>query len=279
MSDSVTVGLVQLSSGNVIEDNIEAASAFVRDAASAGARFVLTPENTGLMELNSKRAFELAKPEDQTAVLAAMQALAAELGIWVLLGSTAVQVADDKLANRSFLISDKGDIVARYDKAHMFDVDLPDGESYRESKNYQAGSKAVVAATPWGGLGMSICYDLRFPEMYSQLARAGASILTVPAAFTRQTGEAHWHILLRARAIETGCFVLAPAQTGAHSGTKDEKRETFGHSLAIDPWGRVLADGGTAPGVILADLLINEVDKARHNIPSLKHAVMLEEPQ
>lgn len=275
MSDALTIGLVQLSSSNLIEENIAAASAYIREAAAAGARFVLTPENTGFIEPNPKRAFELAQPEDQTRVLAALQDLAAELGIWLLLGSSAVQIADDKLANRSFLISDQGEIVARYDKAHMFDVDLPDGESYRESKNYQAGSKAIVAATPWGSVGMSICYDLRFPEMYGQLARAGASILTVPAAFTRQTGEAHWHILLRARAIETGCFVLAPAQTGTHSGG----RETYGHSLVIDPWGRILADGGTAPGVILADLLINEVDKARHNIPSLKHAVMLEDPQ
>ena len=267
------VALVQLCASADINENIETVSAFVREAVGGGAKFVLTPENTGFIETSNRKLFELAAAEEDDATLKALTALAGELGIWLLLGSLAVQVGDGKLANRSFLIAPDGNIAARYDKAHMFDVDLPGGDSYRESKNYRAGSRAIVAESPWGGIGMSICYDLRFPYLYRKLAEAGARILTVPSAFTRPTGEAHWHILLRARAIETGCFVLAPAQTGVHPSG----RRTFGHSLVVDPWGKVLADGGTAVGVTHAELDLNEVDRVRRSIPSLGHTRLLDE--
>lgn len=267
------VALIQLCASADIEENIETVSALVREAADGGAEFVLTPENTGFIEANTRKLFELAVAEEDDRTLQALTSLAGELGIWLLLGSVAVQVGEAKLANRSFLIAPDGNIAARYDKAHMFDVDLPGGESYRESKNYRAGSRAVVAESPWGSIGMSICYDLRFPYLYRKLAQAGARILTVPSAFTRPTGEAHWHILLRARAIETGCFVLAPAQTGIHPSG----RRTFGHSLAVDPWGRILADGGTSVGVINTELDLDEVDRVRRSIPSLGHTCLLDE--
>jgi hypothetical protein len=267
------VALVQFSASTDIGENIETVTALVSQAAADGAQFVLTPENTGFMESNRQKLFELAVAEADDKTLQALSGQARAAGIWLLVGSLAVQVGEGKLANRSFLIAPDGNIAARYDKAHMFDVDLPDGESYRESTDYQAGRRAVVAESPWGGIGMTICYDLRFPYLYRKLAQAGARILTVPSAFTRPTGEAHWHILLRARAIETGCFVLAPAQTGIHPSG----RRTFGHSLVVDPWGRVLADGGTAVGVINTELDLKEVDRVRRSIPSLGHTVLLDE--
>ncbi|MCH8861761.1 MAG: carbon-nitrogen hydrolase family protein [Proteobacteria bacterium] len=267
------IALIQLCASADIAGNIATVSALVREAAGAGAEFVLTPENTGFMETNTRKLFNLAVAEEDDETLRALTAVAREEGIWLLLGSLAVQVGDGKLANRSFLIAPDGNIVTRYDKAHMFDVSLPGGENYHESKNYQPGSRAVVAESPWGGIGMTVCYDLRFPYLYRKLAEAGARILTVPSAFTRPTGEAHWHILLRARAIETGCFVLAPAQTGIHPSG----RRTFGHSLAIDPWGRILADGGTPVGVTYAKLDLKQVDRVRRSIPSLKHTRLLDE--
>jgi len=185
----------------------------------------------------------------------------------VHVGSLAIKVSADKAANRSFLIDRHGEVVARYDKIHMFDVDLASGESYRESRNYRAGELAVLADLPWGRLGLTICYDLRFPALYRALAEAGASFLSIPSAFTKQTGEAHWHVLLRARAIENGCFVFAAAQGGTH----ENGRETFGHSLAIDPWGRVLAEGGVEPAVVLADVDLAAIAGARARIPSLQH--------
>lgn len=225
--------LVQTTSSNQAADNIKTVSGMIRQAAAEGADFVMTPETVGLMERRSKAVFEKTHPEASDPGLAAFRDLAAELGVWLLIGSLAVKVAEDKLANRSFLIDGSGGIVARYDKIHMFDVDLASGESYRESKNYAPGEELVVAPTPWGNLGMTVCYDLRFPYLYRALAQGGATLLTVPSAFTKTTGQAHWHILLRARAIETGCFVFAPAQCGTHS----DGRETFGHSLAVAPWG------------------------------------------
>ena len=222
---------------------------------------------TNILTIKRDDLFAAIVAEDEDPGLAAFRELARRLGIFLHVGSLAIKVSADKAANRSFLIDRKGEIVARYDKIHMFDVDLANGESYRESRSYRAGELAVVADLPWGRLGLTICYDLRFPALDRALAEAGASLLSVPAAFTRQTGEAHWHVLLRARAVETGCFVLAAAQGGKH----ENGRETFGHSLIIDPWGRVLAEGGTQPGVVLAKIDPVEITTARSRIPSLQH--------
>jgi predicted amidohydrolase len=222
---------------------------------------------TNLMELNRERLFSAIVAEEDDAALATFREVARALGIYLHVGSLAIKVSPERAANRSFLIDRKGDIVARYDKIHMFDVDLGGGESYRESGNFRPGDLAVLADLPWGRLGLSICYDLRFPALYRALAEAGASFLTVPAAFTRQTGEAHWHVLLRARAIENGCFVFAAAQGGRH----EYGRETFGHSLIVDPWGRILGEGGTEPGVVMAEINLADAAAARARIPSLQH--------
>ena len=258
---------VQLRAGQDMEANIADAVALIREAAGEGAAYILTPEQTSLMELGAKALFSQIRTEDNDIALPAFRALAAELGVWLHIGSLAIRLSDEKAANRSFLIAPDGAIAARYDKIHMFDVDLAGGESYRESSTYQAGDEAVVADLPWGGLGFSICYDLRFPHLYRTLSHAGAHFLTVPAAFTRQTGEAHWHTLLRARAIENGTFVLAAAQGGTH----ENGRETYGHSLIINPWGKVLAEAYTNPGVIVAEIDVAEVEEARRRIPSLSH--------
>jgi predicted amidohydrolase len=259
-----TLALIQTNAMAEVADNVAFVTAQVRAAHGDGAAFVLTPETTGLMAPNSAALFERTRPEAEDAVLAAFRALAAELGIVLLIGSLAIKVASDRLANRSFLIGPDGAIQARYDKIHMFDVDLPGGETYRESRNYRPGAQAVLADLPWGRLGMTVCYDLRFPHLYRALAKAGADFLSVPSAFTRQTGEAHWHVLLRARAIETGCFVFAPAQCGRHA----KNRETYGHSLVVSPWGEVLADGGAEPGVTLARIEPEAVAEARSRIPA-----------
>ncbi|MGE4219659.1 MAG: carbon-nitrogen hydrolase family protein, partial [Alphaproteobacteria bacterium] len=209
-----------------------------------------------------------ARVEAEEPALAAYRALAAELGIWLLAGSLVVKLTDDeRMANRSFLIDPQGNVAARYDKIHMFDVDLANGERYRESATFRPGDRMVVAETPWGGLGMTVCYDVRFPYLYRTLAKAGAGIIAVPAAFTRPTGQAHWHVLLRARAIETGCFVIAPAQCGVH----EDGRQTYGHALIVSPWGEVLADAGEAPGLAMATLDLNAVEQARAMVPSLTH--------
>ena len=266
--------LVQLRTGKSVDANIEAASRLIRQAAAQGASFVATPETTSLMELGAERLFaNIVREEDDRALLA-FRHLAAELGLYLLIGSLAVRAGEGKAANRSFLIGPDGRILARYDKIHMFDVDLGNGEAYRESKNYQAGEVAVLADLPFGRLGLSICYDLRFPHLYRALAHGGADFLTVPSAFTQQTGAAHWHVLLRARAIETGCFVLAPAQGGTH----ENGRETFGHSMIIAPWGEVLAEAGTDPCVILADIDVARVREARSRVPSLSHDRDIKEP-
>ncbi len=227
----------------------------------------MTPEVTNLMGLRRRATLDQARPEAEDLSVAAFRDLAAETGAWLLIGSVVLRASAEKLANRSLLIDPAGHIAARYDKIHMFDVEIPDGQSYRESKAYEAGAEAVTADLPWGRLGLTVCYDLRFPDLYRALARAGAAFLTVPSAFTKYTGAAHWHVLLRARAIETGCFVFAPAQCGTHDGG----RETYGHSLIVAPWGEVLADGGEEPGVSLAEIDPAEVAKARAMIPALDH--------
>jgi deaminated glutathione amidase len=239
----------------------------VEEAKRAGADYVLTPEMTNILEVNRERLFAAIAPEEKDATLAAFRELARKLGIFLHVGSLAIKLLPERAANRSFLIDRKGDIIARYDKIHMFDVELSGGESYRESRNYRPGEIGVAADLPWGRLGLTVCYDLRFPSLYRALAEAGCSFLAVPSAFTRQTGEAHWHVLNRARAIENGAFVLAAAQGGKH----ENGRETFGHSLIVDPWGRILAEGDTEPGVILAVIDPAEVTSARAKIPSLQH--------
>jgi predicted amidohydrolase len=261
------VGLVQMRTGIDPHANLDVATKFIREAHAAGAQYVQTPEMTNIMEVKRERLLATIVEEESDATLAAFRELARTLGIHLHIGSLAVKISPDKAANRAFVIDPQGDVVARYDKIHMFDVDLANGESYRESRIYRPGEMAVVSDLPWGRLGVSICYDLRFPALYRALAEAGATILTVPSAFTRQTGEAHWHVLLRARAIENGCFVLAAAQGGKH----ESGRETFGHSLIIDPWGRILAEGGTGPGVILSEIDLAAVAAARGRVPSLQH--------
>ncbi|MDB5511348.1 MAG: amidohydrolase [Enterovirga sp.] len=248
--------------------NRDRAIALVREAAERGADYVQTPEMTSLVDRGRASLFEKVGPEEADPTLAGLRDVARELGVVVHIGSIAVK-AGDKIANRAFLIDADGDIAARYDKVHLFDVDLPNGESWRESATYSGGDKAVVAdLAPLGTFGLTICYDVRFPALYRTLAEAGAEILSAPACFTRQTGEAHWHVLHRARAIETGSFMISAAQGGTH----EDGRDTFGHSLIVDPWGRVLAEGGTEPGVVLAQIDLSLVADARGRIPALKNA-------
>jgi predicted amidohydrolase len=258
---------VQLRSGREVAPNIDAAVALIGQAAEAGAQFIATPENTSLMEANRELLFRKTKPEGEDAALAALRAAAREKKVWLLIGSLPIRIAPEKLANRSFLIAPDGQIAARYDKIHMFDVDLGNGEKYAESRNFEPGADAVIAHLPWGKLGMTVCYDLRFPHLYRALAHNGARFLTVPAAFTKPTGEAHWHVLLRARAIETGSFVIAPAQGGRH----ENGRDTFGHSLIIAPWGEIIAEAGIEPGIVMAEIDPAKVDEARGKVPSLQH--------
>jgi deaminated glutathione amidase len=267
MAQTFIAACAQMRSGRDPLKNRDAAVALVREAASQGAQFVQTPEMTSLVERNRASLFEKVRPEEEDPTLAALRQVARETGVTVHLGSIAVR-AGDKIANRAYLIDPEGTITASYDKVHLFDVDLPNGESWRESATYSGGDRAVLAPTPWGLLGLTICYDVRFPALYRALAEGGASILSAPACFTRQTGEAHWHVLHRARAIETGSFMISAAQGGIH----EDGRETFGHSLIVDPWGRVLAEAGTEPEVILAEIDLSLVADARGRIPTLKNA-------
>src|ERR1041385_6276148 len=230
--------------------NMDAAAKLIGEAKTGGADYVQTPEMTNILEVSREKLFAAIVPEEQDASLATFRELARALQLYVHVGSLAIKVGPEKAANRGFLIDRKGVIAARYDKIHMFDVDLAGGESYRESRSYRPGDLAISADLPWGRLGLTICYDLRFPALYRALAEAGASFLAIPSAFTRQTGEAHWHVLMRARAIENTCYVFAAAQGGKH----ENGRETFGHSVVVDPWGRVIAEGGTEPGVVFADV-------------------------
>jgi predicted amidohydrolase len=267
LNGSFRVALVQLCTGRNVDKNLADADVLIREAAARGAQYVQTPEVTTLIELDRTRLLAAIRPHEGNPAIGHFRALARELNIWLHVGSMAVLLGNGRIANRSLLFSPEGDLVARFDKIHMFDVELPGGESYRESKNYQSGDAAVLADLPWGTLGLTVCYDLRFPQLYRALAKGGADFLAVPSAFTRQTGEAHWHVLLRARAVENGCFVFAAAQAGKH----ESGRETYGHSLIVSPWGVVLAEAGTEPSVIVADIDRAEVTTARQRIPSLQH--------
>ncbi|MCB9978256.1 MAG: carbon-nitrogen hydrolase family protein [Rhodospirillales bacterium] len=261
---------VQMTSGPVMADNLAVAEGLIRRAAGEGARFVATPEVTCHRMPDSQEKIRLTPVLQDHPGPVRFAALAHELKVWILAGSFLVRLPSGKLANRSFLFSDAGVVAATYDKIHLFDVDLPGGEVHRESDTIAPGDHGVVARTPWGGVGLSICYDIRFPALYGALARGGADILTVPAAFTVPTGQAHWEILLRARAIETGSFVVAPAQVGAAPGGG---RPTWGHSMIVGPWGEILAQGnGESPGVTVADLDMEAVARARAAIPALRHA-------
>ena len=259
--------MIQMRSGLKPGANIDDAARMIGEAKSAGADYVLTPEMTNILAAKREQIFAAVVEEEVDASLATLREIARKLGIYIHIGSLAIKISPDRAANRSFLVDPKGDIAARYDKIHMFDVDLADGESYRESRSYRPGELAVLADLPWGRLGLTVCYDLRFPALYRALAEAGATMLAIPSAFTKQTGEAHWHVLIRTRAIENGCFVFAAAQGGKH----ENGRETFGHSLIVDPWGRILAEGGIVPGVVMAEIDPAEVVNARARIPSLQH--------
>lgn len=268
MTATFKAACLQLNAARDIEPNIAAASDWVRRARDAGADLIMTPEVSDMIE--PKRALRLEKARDEAAhpMLAAFRALARETGAHLLLGSIMIRVpGEERLANRSFLIAPDGDIRARYDKIHMFDVDLPGGESYRESAAFRPGEAAALATLPWGVLGLTVCYDLRFPHLYRALAQGGADFLSIPAAFTVPTGKAHWHVLLRARAIENGCFVFAPAQCGEHA----EARRTYGHSLIVAPWGEVLAEAGDEVGFITAEIDPARIAEARKAVPSLGH--------
>jgi predicted amidohydrolase len=269
MSQGFTAALVQMRAGQSVAINVADASRLIRDAAKKGAHYVQTPEMTSLLVRDRERLMNLVVEEEHDPALAAFRALARELGIWLHIGSMPMRFSDarERVANRGFLIGPDGDVTARYDKIHMFDVDLDKGESWRESRTYQPGEVAIAADLPWGRLGMTICYDLRFSALYRALAETGSSFLAVPAAFTQQTGEAHWHVLLRARAIETGSFVFAAAQAGKH----EDGRETYGHSLIVDPWGKILAEGDAEPGIVLAEIDPSLVAEARKRIPVLQN--------
>lgn len=256
---------VQMRSGRSVQANVDDAEALIRAAAAAGAGYVLTPEMTTILDRDREALLAAIGPEDIDPSLQRFREIARELGIHLHIGSMAIKLADDHIANRSFLIAPNGAIVGRYDKIHMFDVDLSGGESYRESATYRAGETAIVADLPWTKLGMTICYDVRFPALHRTLAKAGATVLAVPAAFTKKTGEAHWHVLLRARAIETGSYVVAAAQAGHH----EDGRDTFGHSVIIDPWGKILAEAEAEPGFILAEIDPAFALSARLAIPAL----------
>lgn len=265
MQEQLRVGLVQLTSGIEVADNLAWSQSLIAEAAGEGAELVCLPEVVNLMQRRRRLAREQVSTEAADEALPAWQQQARELGIWLHIGSMVVALEDDdRFANRGFLIDPSGAIQARYDKIHMFDVELEGGERHRESDGFRPGDRAVLASTPWGGYGMSICYDVRFAQLYRRLAQAGARVLTVPAAFTRTTGKAHWHTLLKARAIETGSFVVAAAQCGDHA----DGRKTYGHSLVVAPWGEVLADGGEAPGVVMADLDLTAVERARAMVPA-----------
>ncbi|MAU53419.1 MAG: amidohydrolase [Roseovarius sp.] len=265
--------LLQLTSSDDPAENLATMRALMAEARADGAEIILTPEVCNCVSASRRHQNAVLSPEESDPVLAGLRDEAARLGTWLLIGSLALRTEDrdGRFANRSFLIDAAGDIRARYDKIHMFDVDVSPEETYRESDGFRPGAHAVLAETPWGKLGLTICYDIRFPHLYRRLAQAGADILTVPAAFSHVTGAAHWESLLRARAIETGCFVLAPAQTGTHRASTGKARRTHGHSLAVAPWGEVLADGGTAPGIVMVDLDLSEVAQARNRVPSLRH--------
>lgn len=262
-----TVGCLQTNTGNDMQANLATMQALGRQARDQGADMLFMPENVSMMEWGRPNIIGKARPEADHPALACLRDMARDLGVWVHGGSLTVLLPDERVANRTYVLTPDGDIAATYDKIHMFDVDLGHGESYRESATFEPGDKAVVVDLPWGRLGLSICYDLRFPHLFRALAKAGADFLTIPAAFTRTTGMAHWHVLQRARAIETGCWVISPAQCGTHVNN----RQTYGHTLVVDPWGQVVADGGEDPGLIVATIDPAQVADARGKVPSLSH--------
>jgi len=266
MSDVFTAACVQNTAERDVAPTMATLSDLIRRARDAGGDLIMTPEVCAMLEPRRKLAATKVELEESNAALAMFKDLAKETGAWILVGSMAVKLSDgDRFANRSFLVTPEGDVTAKYDKINMFDVDVAEGESYRESKGYRPGDHATLAATPWGALGMTVCYDMRFPYLYRELAKAGADFLAAPSAFTVPTGRAHWHVLLRARAIENGCFMFAPAQVGEHA----EGRKSYGHSLIVDPWGEVLADGGEDVGFVTAKIDVSKVAEARAKVPSL----------
>lgn len=273
MSDPVKAALLQITSTDEPDDNLAMIRPMVAEAAANGAGFVLTPEVSNCVSTSRAHQNDVLRPPELDETLAGLREQAAELGIWLLIGSLGVKTgdADGRFANRSFLVDPKGGIAAWYDKIHMFDVNVDAHETYRESDGYRPGDRAVVAGTPFGTVGLTICYDLRFPYLHRALAQAGATILTAPAAFSPVTGAAHWEPLQRARAIETGCYVLAPAQTGLHTRPDQKERRTHGHSLVVAPWGEVILDMGTDPGIGYAEIDPAEVTRARGRVPSLEH--------
>lgn len=265
---TVNVACIQLNSRPDIDENLKQAGKFIREAAKDGAEFIATPENTDFMRETAKSTLAMALPAEEHPGIPFFAYLARELKVWLLIGSMKIKVSDTKVVNRSFLFTDTGQLKATYDKIHLFDVTLPNGEDYRESATTDAGAKAVVSGTPWRKLGMSVCYDVRFPHLYRTMAQKGAEMMSIPAAFTATTGEAHWEVLLRTRAIETGSFVIAPAQCGEHEGG----RKTYGHSMIVGPWGQVLAEKTEdTPGFIKRKIDFLDVTKARVAIPSLLH--------
>ncbi len=267
------VALLQITSSDQPAENISMLSAMVREAAANGADLILTPEVSNCVSVSRKHQLGVLQTQDVDPMLASMEKLARELDVWILLGSLALKTddPDGRFANRSFLLNSRGQVAGQYDKIHMFDVSVTPEETYRESDGYRPGQSAVLARTPFCDIGMSVCYDVRFPHLYRALAQVGAKVLTVPAAFSPITGAAHWEVLLRARAIETGCYVLAPAQTGLHPSTGSKQRRTYGHSLVVSPWGEVLADAGADVGITYVDLDLTMVDKARRQVPALSH--------
>ncbi len=267
MSATVRIACLQTNSGNDFDANLATLSAMTREAAAGGAKFILSAEYALMMDGSGRTMREKALAPDGEPALSALTALSRELGVWQLAGSLTLKSDDGRMLNRSLLVSAEGKVVAAYDKIHMFDATLPSGTVIKESSAYRPGERAVVAQTPWGGLGMTVCYDLRFPQLYRALAQRGAAMLAIPSSFQSETGKAHWHVLLRARAIENTAFVIAPALCGDHPG----KRMTYGHSLVVDPWGGVLADGGEAPGIVYADHDLAQVEKVRGMLPSLTH--------
>ncbi len=265
--------LLQITSSDDPSQNLDMVRAMMTQAADKGARFILTPEVTNCVSTSTTRQRDVLQHEEEDITLTGLRQQAAALGVWLLIGSLGVKThdPDGRFANRSFMIDPQGEIVARYDKIHMFDVQVTETETFRESRNYRPGDQAVIAETEFGKVGLTVCYDIRFPQLYAALAQAGARILTVPAAFSPVTGAAHWESLLRARAIETGCWVLAPAQTGEHPKTRGKTRFTYGHSMVVAPWGEVLIDAGTDPGIHFFDLDDSSVTEARRRVPSLQH--------
>jgi predicted amidohydrolase len=268
MPHPVKVALIQNCAERDMAPSIAALESLIRAAAKDRAQFILLPEMAAMLEPDNEQVLAKAKPEADDPALASFRALAQETQAWILAGSLLIrEPGKSRVVNRSLLVDPSGAIAARYDKLHLFDVEVGDGQHYKESATVEPGERAQLAATPWGLLGLSICYDLRFAYLYRALAQAGAAMLAVPAAFTHATGKAHWHILARARAIETGSFVLAPNQCGTHA----EGRKTWGHSLIVDPWGEILADGGDEVGIVTATIDLDQVAEARRKIPALKH--------